>query len=100
MNIQPNQFFNPADCEWEVLGFFEEYLQVDLDWPKLLGCAILPDTEAPRALGSAGQISRTLTAPVQLKRGTKTILVKASPQKPIHVKCMVQAICGLRKGTT
>jgi len=97
--IHPNQFCNPADYEWEVLGFFEEYLQVGLEWPKLLGCAMLPDNQAPRALGSAGQISRTLTAPVELKRGAKTILVKASPQKPIHVKCMVQAICGKRKGT-
>jgi hypothetical protein len=97
MNIRPNQFFNPVDCPYHVEGFFEEYIDVSTERKQCLGWRKLDVEEAPRALGSDGAIERTLTAPITLTHGAKQVLVKASPQRPVHVKCMVQVLCGKQK---
>jgi hypothetical protein len=99
MQIQPNQFFNPSDCPFEVRGFFEEYIAeaVGTNWPKVLGWKILDANEAPRPLGSLGIEKRILTAPITLKKGHKEITIKASSQRPITVTTMVQVLCGPTK---
>ena len=99
MKIKANQFYNPAESPFEVLGFFEEYIEAGVtgDWPKLLGVRVLKVDEAPRALGSDGRVLQTLIAPIELKRGHKTVTVNASLRKPVGVFVMVQPLCGKTK---
>ncbi len=97
--IKPNSFFDPADSPFEVLGFFEEYIAeaVGGNWNKVLGWKVLDVDSAPRPLGSDGRKVVTLTEPIVLKHGMKFVTVKASPQRPVHVITMVQALCGKKK---
>ena len=97
--IRANIYFNPADSPFEVLGFFEEYIQFNeaSGESKLLGYKLLNVDEAPRPLGSDGRLSLTLTEPVTLRKGTREVVVKASKSNPITVFSMVQARCGQAK---
>lgn len=92
MNIKPNEHFNPDECPYEVEGFYEEYLAAEHPH-KGLGIKVLDASEAPRALGSDGRQICTLSEDVELKRGMKTITVKAGTK----VITMVQALCGKSK---
>lgn len=97
MQIKLNQFFDPADSPFEVLGFFVEYIQHDAGGTKLLGYKLLDVDEAPRPLGSDGRLEMTITEPLTLRKGTKEVVIKASPERPLTVFSMVQARCGQTK---
>lgn len=88
ITMNANRFFNPEDCPFEVLGFYEEFL--DPVTFKGLGWLKLDVTEAPRPLGSPGQQERTLDADLVLNRGTKTVRIRAGTR----VLTMVQILCG------
>lgn len=100
MHVRPNQFFNPETCPYHAVGFFEEYIDMDSERKQCLGWVLLDVDQAPRALGSDGIVFRTLTAPITLTHGLKQVVVKATPQRPRHVKCMVQVRCGKQKERT
>lgn len=95
--MKPNAFFNPADCPFEVLGFFEEYIDMGGDYPKVLGTKTLSVDEAPRLLGAPGRKEQTVTAPLTLMRGYREVVVRASPARPLRVVTMVQILCGKSK---
>ena len=76
---------------FEVLGYFEDV--VDVSTGKCLGtrkCAEQPG----RILGYNGQQQQTMTAPFELERGHKTIIVKASKEKPMQIRTTYLRLCG------
>lgn len=84
------------DCPFEVLGYFEEFL--DGATYKFLG---VQKIESPdRAIGAAGKKEIVLTEPLHLVKGYKKIpvVVKASPKQPRTVLAMIQVITGKLKG--
>lgn len=97
MPIQANQFFNPADSEYEIIGFYEEFIELETEKRTYLGYRRLDATEAPRTLGVGGSAHQTLLAPLHLTKGRKPVKVRASRKEPMHVFSMVQAICGRSK---
>lgn len=98
MNIKANQFFNPeTDSPFEVLGFFEEYIELKTEKRQLLGWRKLEVDAAPRALGSDGRVEKTLIQPIVLRKGLKDVEIKASISNPLHVVTMVQPLCGKLK---
>ena len=92
MNIQPNQFFDPAQSEFKVEGFYEEFLTAEHPY-RCLGWRKLDDVQAPRPLGAQGEKQFTLTEDVVLSRGIKQVTVKAGTA----VRTMVQIHCGRSK---
>jgi len=93
--IKANQYFDPATCPFEVLGFFEDF--VDLDTFKSLGSRALNVDQAPRLTGSPGILTLVLTEPVTLVKGFRQVTVKASPRKPRRVLSTIQILCGKTK---
>jgi len=91
-----NEFFNAANFEWEVLGFYEELL--DSDTNKVYGYRLVAEPDRP--LGSAGRKEYTLTHPITVRRGPKEIVIKATAQKPVRVRGMLQVLCGRAKRKT
>lgn len=85
-----NQFFNPDECPFEVIGFTEELVECKTN--RLLGSRKI--TEPTRPLGSKGMIEFDLTEPTVLNKGHKEVTVKASPKKPVRVFGMIQIVCG------
>jgi hypothetical protein len=80
-------------CPWEVCGFFEEF--IDLDINKTLGWRGV--TLLDRPLGAEGREERVITEPLLLTKGMKQVRVPASPQRPIRVAAMLQIRCGWAK---
>lgn len=89
-----NEFFNPADCPFEVIGFEEELLDVATN--KVLGSYRIE--QPTRKVGSEGRMEWDLTATVTLKKGHRTVVVTASPEKPRRVRGMINILCGPVKG--
>lgn len=96
--VKANKHFDPATCPFEVHGFFEDW--VDADTLKPMGSRMLPCIEAPGPLGSTGIKKWTLTEPVTLTKGFKTVTVKASRKKPRRVMTMTMILCGKQKHKT
>lgn len=93
-NGERNVFFQPENCDFEIFGFYEEFMDVEIN--KWLGIRFLQGMPL-RKLGADGQIQYNLTEPLVLKKGPNEILVKASKQKPIKVSAMLQVLCGQLK---
>lgn len=88
-----SEFFNPDDCEFEVLGFFEDL--IDATTRKLIGSR---DLDTPtRPTGSPGMLEYDITAPVQVTRGVKHFTLNASPKRPRRVLGIIQIKCGRKK---
>jgi hypothetical protein len=75
---------------FETLGHFEELLNVKTG--KVIGTRRV--AVADRPYGYEGRTEYTLIAPIELLRGHKTVIVRASVKKPIHVRSMLQRLCG------
>lgn len=85
-----NEFFNPDECPFEVLGFFEDI--VDIETNKCYGHRRL---EAPtRPTGSDGMLEFTITEDLVLTKGHRTVVLKASPEKPRRVFGVIRILCG------
>lgn len=90
------KYFNPDDCAFEVLGFFEEF--VDADTYKFLGIRMVDKPDRP--LASDGRIEITLTEPLHLQKTNhkaEPVVVKASKEFPRRVFAMLQVISGRTK---
>ena len=90
-----NKFFNPDDCPFEVLGFFERLINARTG--KALGTRTL--AEPTRKLGSEGYMEYDITQTVTLRKGHKEFVLKASLEKPVRVIGMIEIICGKVKPT-
>ena len=93
MNLE---FFNPAECPFEILGFREDISHRRTR--KMLGTRYL--TEPTRPVGSPGFIQSELTEPTILIKNGVTITVKASLQKPVPIESMIIVLCGRVKKKT
>ncbi len=87
MPINP---FIPADCPYEILGYFEEL--TDCATGKGLGSRRIAEPDRP--CGSPGMKTFDLTEDVHLTKGMKEVVVKASPKRPRRVMAMIQILCG------
>lgn len=85
--------FNPAECKFEVFGYFEEF--IDAETYKFLG---IRHVEKPdRDIGAPGRIEVTLTEPLHLVRTNhkqSPVVVKASKESPRKVIAMLQVLTG------
>lgn len=90
MEFQGNQFLDPATCEYEVLGFFEELWEPEFN--RFLGQR---NVQLDRPLGEAGRKEYTFTEDLLLTKGHREgIRVRASKKKPIKAYGVIQIICG------
>lgn len=87
--------FLPKNCPFEILGYYEEFIDMDVERRTLLGYRTMAEPDRP--IGAPGHIFRTLTENVELRKGLKTVTVKASPKRPRRVGCMIQILCGREK---
>lgn len=88
-----NEFFDQKECPFEVCGFYEELM--DPISGKVYGYRNIP---APtRKLGSEGRIEFEVKETLALRKGTKQVLLKASPKRPVRVCAMIQVVCGRTK---
>lgn len=87
------EFFDPAQCEYYVHGFFEELL--DAETNQFYGVRVLRN--ATRKMGSDGRVKLVLTANEWVVKGTRMVLIKASNKKPKTVWAMIQPLCGRKK---
>lgn len=88
--------FNPSDCPFEILGFYEEF--TDADTSKFLGIRFVEKPDRP--MGSDGRMELTLTEPLPLvstNHKQSPITVKASKEFPRRVFAMLQATTGKSK---
>lgn len=76
---------------FEHLGFYEDVY--DLDEQRMLGTRPAQE-QVGRPLGYAGNRRETVTVPLLLQRGHKQVVVKASPEKPLHIETTLQRLCG------
>lgn len=90
MITEKSEFFDPATCPYEVHGFYEELYDIERHRP--LGDRMVQTIDRP--LGSDGRKEIVLTETVTLKKGFKTITVKATPQRPVRCYSMFQLLCG------
>jgi len=89
--ISRNPFY-PVNCQFEVLGFTEEFQ--DGETFRMLGTRTLEEPDRP--CGSPGRRLYELTAPLDLLKGYKQIpvTIKASPEHPRKVIATIQIMCG------
>jgi len=87
--------FDPSTFPFEVLGFFEEFL--DAETHKFLGVRSIEFPDRP--VGAAGWKNYTLTSPLDLVKGYKKapVTVRASKTKPRKVIGMIQVLCGRQR---
>ncbi len=81
---------NAPECPFEVHGYFEEL--VDAKTFRLIGTRNVDQPERP--LGSSGTAEIVITENVELRRGHKTVTLKASKRNPVRVHSTFQMICG------
>lgn len=88
-----NEFFNPDECPFEVLGFSEDLL--DARTKEYYGSRRM---EAPtRPVGSPGMLEYDVTENLTLQKGHKVVVLKASPKKPKRVVGIITVLCGRTK---
>lgn len=88
-----NEFFNPDECPFEVLGFSEDL--IDANTREYYGSRRM---EAPtRPLGSPGMLKYSITENLTLQKGHKQVVLKASPKRPKQVVGIINIICGREK---
>lgn len=88
--MKRSEFYNEADCPFEVKGFFEEFLEIETN--KVLGIRYIKEPD--RRLGSDGRIVVVLTENTELVKGHRTVLYKCSKEKPRRCFAMIQFLCG------
>lgn len=79
--------------EFEVLGYSEELLSVVTN--KKLGSR--PIVPGDRPVGSPGIRYFDLTEKTVLSKNGRTVVINASPKRPVKVMSVIIAICGRRK---
>jgi hypothetical protein len=85
-----NEFLRLENCEYEVLGFFEDLY--DQEFGNFLGSRTC---ELDRPLGEPGRKSYTFTEDLILQKGHRDgVRVRASVKKPIQAYGVIQIICG------
>jgi hypothetical protein len=79
-------------------GYFEEIIieATGLDWPKCVGVRLVENNDEGRLLGVAGKRELELTAPIEVMRCFKKIIIKASPKRPVRVVTYLQKLEGRR----
>lgn len=77
---------------FEFLGYFVEYY--DLEFNRNLGIQVVRECPDGMLLGAIGAKEETLTVPIVLSKGHKTVTIKASKKRPLRVRKMVQLLCG------
>jgi hypothetical protein len=87
------EFFDPAQFDAHVHGFFEEI--VDLDTYKCYGVRLVEKPDRP--LGSDGRKVHTFTEDFEVMRCFKTHVIKASVKNPRRCLLTLQPICGRPK---
>lgn len=90
---EKSEFFDPATCPFEVLGFQEELSHAVTK--KFLGTRTVDKLTRPA--GSPGMIEYVITENLVLAKGHKTVAIKASKKHPLPVVSMFQLICGHTK---
>lgn len=85
-----NAFIDTDNYPFEVLGFWEEL--IDLDTGKLLGTR--PVAALDRQMGQAGRRDFEITEPIEIQKGHRLTMLKASPAKPKRVAGVLNALCG------
>jgi len=93
MKKMKNEFFDPATCPFEVLGFFESLDDVITGKPLGDRPAVLD-----RAPGAASRKEYLLTKTISLNKGHRIVELKASPKRPRRVFGTLQILCGKLKG--
>lgn len=86
-----SEFFNPDDFDCEVVGFIEEF--DDVETGKSIGSRRIVKPDRP--LGSPGRKTYTLTEPLHLVKGFNQIPVTVKPSRT--VSATIIAICGKMK---
>lgn len=84
-----NKFFNPDECPFEILGFFEDLMDSN---GKFIGHRTIETPDRP--LGSMGMKEYIITENLNLRKAGRDVIFKASPQKPKHITGMIQILCG------
>lgn len=92
-----HEFFHPDDCPFEILGFYEEFIDLDTEKRTSLGTRRIEKPDRP--MGSCGWKEQVLTETLHLVKGLKPNVVKASPTRPRKVASMIQIICGREKNS-
>lgn len=85
-----NEFFDPATCPFEVLGFFEDL--DDAVTGKPLGSRRIESPD--RVLGANGRKEYIFTETIVLNKGHKQVELKASPKRSRRVIGTLQILCG------
>lgn len=85
----------PGYHPFEMNGYAEEFLGVEFN--EFLGMRFFKECPEGRLLGSAGRIVYDLTEPIELVKGYKKNVVRASKKRPIKVATMIQIIGGRAK---
>lgn len=84
-----NQFLNPDECDFEILGFYEELTD---EYGTYLGSREYGEPDRP--LGAGGVKQFELTENVVVQAGHKMMMIKASKKKPKKVTGILQIKCG------
>ena len=72
--------------------YFEEFIQME---PEIKGLGVRPVQEAGvRKLGVDGAQDATFTQPITLHRGHKLVTIRASLNRPLRVRTMLQKLEG------
>ena|SRR5271165_5948828 len=66
--------------------YFLEFFDADSETHKCLGTKSVEHNDANRRLGYMGREDLTITEPIELQRGPKLVLVKASKAKPKRLR--------------
>ncbi len=95
MLVTKNEFFNPDECPFEVLGFSEDLS--DANTKEYYGSRKIESPDRP--VGSPGIKEHTITENLTLNKGHKVVVLKASAKRPKHVIGIINIICGREKGS-
>jgi hypothetical protein len=91
--IEATEHFDPATYPYETFGLAEELT----DDTTLKCVGIRRVAKADRPLGSTGIRVFELTSNIEVKQGHKTVILKASPKKPLKVRGTLFPMCGKLK---
>jgi hypothetical protein len=88
-----NEFFNPDECPFEVLGFYEDL--TDADTREYYGSRRIESPDRP--VGSPGMCEHIITENLVLQRGHRQNTLKASSKRPKRVVGVINILCGRTK---
>lgn len=79
--------------KYAAIGFFEDWLDVGLDYPKDLGTMPVANMDS-RQCGYEGFREFTLIAPVVLDKGHKKVKINASRKRPLSIRTYLNIFGG------